>query len=301
MKITIFGARGSIPTPGIYTKKYGGNTTSILIEFDDNNFIIIDAGTGIKNLGDYLLKNYKKPFDINILITHTHWDHIMGLPFFTPIYMPGTKITFWGPFSIKGKSLKDIVTGQMTYEYFPVNYSEVAAAFFDRELREGEYEIDDYKIETILLNHPILTLGYKIKYKNKIIVTCYDHEVYQNLFNKDDDEIDEETYKDAEIMTESLNQRINGFVAGADLVIYDSQYTKKEYYTKFRGWGHSYYEWVLKVGLENEIKKLIFHHHDPSRTDMQLDYIKQWLQNIIKKKNSALQIDLSTEMKPIFL
>jgi len=174
MKITFFGVRGSIPSPGPLTMIYGGNTPSVLIETDGQSFFIIDAGSGIRRIGQYLIRKNYPIKEINILFTHTHWDHIMGLPFFKPIYDKNTKIIIWGPSSNGTKSLKEIITGQMVKEYFPVNSEELEATFEANELKDREnFRLNGCEIHTCALNHPVKTLGYRISFKGKIISTCW--------------------------------------------------------------------------------------------------------------------------------
>ncbi len=291
MKLTFFGVRGSLPSPGEKTMKYGGNTTSLLIEFEDENFIIIDSGTGIKNLGNYLLKRYKNK-EYNIFFTHTHWDHIMGFPFFSPIYIPNTKIKFWGPQAIKGLNLKELVTNQLDYKYFPINIADIKAEITYQPLKEENFTIFDCKVKTIFLNHPILTLGYQFTYLSKSITTIFDHEKYYNIFNYSKD-----TNLSQEDISKSIkksNKRIEDFIKDTDILIIDSQYTKKEYTNK-KGWGHGYYEEAIKIAMNNNIKHLILFHHDPNRTDRQLDYILNWSKKILKKNGCDMKISIAKE------
>ncbi len=190
MKIKFWGVRGSIPVPGPSTVRYGGNTPCIEVRLNDERLIIIDAGTGIRELGLSLLPKGK--VEAIILLSHTHWDHIHGFPFFVPAFIPGNKLTIYGPVNYNEK-LEEIVAGQMKYSYFPVKLEWIGADKKFVDLKEGIYEIDGIRIIAQILNHPIITMGYRIEADGKILVTEYDTEPYRNIFEDkggffDDDE-----------------------------------------------------------------------------------------------------------------
>ncbi len=277
MKVKLWGVRGSIPCPGSHTMKYGGNGACMELRVDGRNeIIVIDAGSGIRELGNSLVANDlpNGPLQIALYLSHTHWDHIMGFPYFTPIYIPGTKITVHGPVSYEDDPLKDVVGGQMKYRYFPINVGELASDIEYKRLREEPViELGDGLILTTkFLNHPITALGYRFEYKGKVFCTCYDHEPYRNLFITDPDhpEYDEAMAYEGEDVAKEQNQAIEDFFKGADLLIHDSQYTEVEYQTKVN-WGHSTFEWAIVAANRAGVKKLALFHHDPDRTDEQID------------------------------
>lgn len=277
MKIKFWGVRGSIPCPGFHTMKYGGNGACIELRFDDRKkIIVIDAGSGIRELGNALVKNdlSNGPLQIGLYLSHTHWDHIMGFPYFTPIYIPGTKMAVHGPVSYEDDPLKDVVGGQMKYRYFPINVGELASDIEYRRLREEPDQDlgDGLLLTTKIINHPITALGYRFEHKGKVFCTCYDHEPYRNLFITDPDhpEYDEAMALEGEAVAEEQNRAIEEFFKGADLLVHDSQYTEEEYKTKVN-WGHSTFEHAIAAANRAGVKKLALYHHDPDRTDAQID------------------------------
>ncbi len=277
MKIKFWGVRGSIPCPGPRTMKYGGNGACIqLIVEGRQETIVIDAGSGVRELGNSLLQNElpKGPLNIRLYLSHTHWDHIMGFPYFVPIYIPGTKLKVFGPVSFEDDPLKDVVGGQMKYRYFPINVGELAADIeYDRLREEPGIDLGDGLLMTTkILNHPITALGYRFEYKGKVFCTCYDHEPYRNLFITDPEhpEYDEAMAYEGEEVANEQNLAIEDFFRDADLLIHDSQYTEEEYQTKVN-WGHSSFEHAIASANRAGVKKLILFHHDPDRTDEQID------------------------------
>ncbi len=278
MKIRFWGVRGSIPCPGPATQKYGGNSACIELRVgEDDRLIIIDAGSGIRDLGTYLLKNDlpKGPIDTSIFLSHTHWDHIMGFPYFTPIYIPGTQIKVYGPVTFEDDPLEDVVGGQMKYRYFPVNMGELASKIEYISLTENP-GIDlggGLNVVTKLLNHPITALGYRFEYEGKKVCTCYDTEPFRNLFITDPEhpDYDEAMAYEGEEVAQEQNMVLEEFYTGADLLIHDSQYTDEEYVSARVGWGHSTFEHVIESANRVGVKKLALFHHDPDRTDAQMD------------------------------
>lgn len=277
MRVKFWGVRGSIPCPGFQTAKYGGNTACIEIRFDDiGRQIIIDAGSGLRELGNFMM-GYdlpKGPITTSIYLSHTHWDHIMGFPFFTPIYLPSTRIEVFGPVSHESDTLETIVGGQMTYRYFPVRQAELAATMSYANLKEGRFELGDgITLITKYLNHPILCLGYRFEYKDKVFCTAYDTEPYQNLFCTDpnDSEYDELMATEGELVAKEQNEALEQFVTGADLLVYDAQYTQEEYAPSKLGWGHSPMETAIAVARRRQVKRLALFHHEPIRSDEQFD------------------------------
>ncbi len=276
MKLRFWGVRGSIPTPGDTTVKYGGNTTCLEIRGDNDELLIIDAGTGIKPLGDFIMKYDAphNPLDIEILLSHTHWDHIQGFPFFAPAYLASSKITVYGPVNFSEK-LEDILIGDFNMKYFPIRLQELRAKIEFKELQESTFKIGKFNISSTYLNHPILDLGYRIEYNGKIIVTMFDTEPYRNTFaddlDVDDmDEFDRQVFEEAQ---DEVNKRIakqKEHAQDADILIYDSQYKEDEYNTKL-GWGHSYIEYAVRSASEANVKKLALFHHDPMRNDRSVD------------------------------
>jgi phosphoribosyl 1,2-cyclic phosphodiesterase len=257
--------------------KYGGNGACIQVTIEGRNeSIVIDAGSGIRELGNSLLQNElpKGPLKTRLYLSHTHWDHIMGFPYFVPIYIPGSKLKVFGPVSFEDDPLKDVVGGQMKYRYFPINVGELAAEIEYKRLREKpDVDLGDgLLLTTKILNHPITALGYRFEYKGKIFCTCYDHEPYRNLFITDPEhpEYDEAMAYEGEEVAKEQNLAIEDFFRGADLLIHDSQYTEEEYKAKVN-WGHSSFEHAIASANRAGVKKLILFHHDPDRTDDQID------------------------------
>jgi phosphoribosyl 1,2-cyclic phosphodiesterase len=278
MKIRFWGVRGSIPCPGPKTQKYGGNSACIELRIGtEERLIIVDAGSGIRELGTFLLSNDlpKGPIDTSIFLSHTHWDHIMGFPYFTPIYIPGTKLKVFGPVTFEDDPLEDVVGGQMKYRYFPVNMGELTSDIEYIRLKEDP-SIDmgnGLKVATKLLNHPITALGYRFEHEGKKVCTCYDTEPFRNLFITDPEhpDYDEAMAYEGEEVAKEQNMVIEEFYAGADLLIHDSQYTAAEYGNGRVGWGHSTFEHVIESANRVGVKRLALFHHDPDRTDDQID------------------------------
>ncbi len=277
MKIRLWGVRGSIPCPGSHTMKYGGNGACMELRVEGRDeIIVIDAGSGIRELGNSLVANDlpNGPLKLALYLSHTHWDHIMGFPYFTPIYIPGTKMVVHGPVTYEDDPLKDVVGGQMKYRYFPINVGELASDIEYKRLREEpNMDLGDgLLLTTKFLNHPITALGYRFEFQGKVFCTCYDHEPFRNLFITDPDhpEYDEAMAYEGEEVAQEQNQAIEEFFRGADLLVHDSQYTSEEYKIRV-DWGHSTFEWAIAAANRAGVKRLALFHHDPDRTDEQID------------------------------
>jgi len=279
MKVKFWGVRGSIPCPGPYTLKYGGNTPCIELRFSGlDRCVIIDAGTGIKGLGSYLARHkpVKGHIEAQIFLTHTHWDHIQGFPFFTPVYLPDSRLEVYGPVTYEEDTLKDILDGQWIYRYFPVRQAELAAQIKYINLREGRFDLGDtITLITKYLNHPLLCLAYRFEYNNKSFCTAYDTEPFQNLFDTDprDPFYNPAMLREGERIARDENQRVEDFFAGADLLIHDAQYTHEEYVTTKLGWGHSPIDHAIAAAKRSGVKRLALFHHDPERTDSEIDLL----------------------------
>ena len=274
MQIKFWGVRGSIPCPGSNTVHYGGNTPCIEVRFPDiDRLIIIDAGSGLRELGNDLMSR-PQPVEAHLFLTHTHWDHIMGFPFFVPAYVPGTHIRVYGPVTYEEDTLEKVVGGQMTYRYFPIREAELAANIQYFSLKEEVMDLGDgIVVKTKYLNHPVLCLGYRIEYNGKVFCTAYDTEVFRNVFITDPGhpDYDPEMAEEGEQVAAEQNRLIEAFYHDADLLVHDSQYTQQEYEEKYIGWGHGYIEYVCAAAQRSRVKKLALFHHDPLRTDDQID------------------------------
>lgn len=298
MKVKFWGVRGSIPTPGLRTVRVGGNTSCIEIRPDDDRLFIMDAGTGIRELGlDIMRRGNIGRVRAHIFLSHTHWDHIHGFPFFVPAFIPGNQLQFYGPVNYNER-LEDIVSGQMKYSYFPVKLDHMAAKIGFTELKESTFTVEDVRVSAKYLNHPILTLGYRFEYGGKVVVTLYDTEPYTDVFkeakkdttDKMDDFLfgasegsEDDESNEGQKVADEMNQRIIDFAHNADLLIFDAQYTTPEFPSKI-GWGHSTFEDALNVGIQAKCKRVAFFHHEPTRSDDELDAIESEMRGKLEKQ-----------------
>ena len=300
MRATFWGVRGSIPCPGPKTVRYGGNTLCIELRFDEHDrLIIIDAGSGIRELGNMLVKTdlRKGPIHTEIFLSHTHWDHILGFPFFAPIYIPGTKLKVFGPVTYEEESLDKIIGDQLRYRYFPVRHSELAAHIEYFPLTEGESDLGDGIIlKRKYLNHPILDLGYRFEYMGKVFVTAFDTEPFRNVFDvpRESPDFDEEAYQEGESASREENEKILQFIHGANVLVYDSQYTHKEYEETKIGWGHSSFEYAINSAHKAEVETVVLAHHDPLRTDDELQHFENTYRDALRG-TSNLEVIMARE------
>lgn len=267
MIIKIWGARGSVPVSGKEYLKYGGDTTCVEIRTKNDDIIIIDAGTGIRKLGNKLIEEERKRY--HIILTHAHWDHLMGFPFFKPIYNKSTRIIFYGcPFA--QESIKNIISKTMQTPNFPVEYSNINASVSYNNLCEKEFQIDSLLIFPIYLSHPNKGLGYKFIEGDKKFVFITDNELTFTHTGG----LDYKNYLE--------------FNRGADLLIHDAEFTEDEY-VKTRTWGYSIYSDALQLALEANVKEFDLFHHNHERTDSELDKIVNHCIEIIESKKSSLE------------
>jgi len=297
LSVRIWGDRGSIPCPGKDTVVFGGNTSCLEIRAGEK-LVIVDLGTGIKPFGDWLMANdFKKgPIDADIFISHTHWDHIMGFPMFTPIFLPTSRLRIRGPVSYENETLEQIIGAQLTYRYWPIRISELSAHIEYSQIKETSLDLGGgLWVTTKYLNHPILCLGYRFEYEGKTIVTAYDNEPFRNLFPTDpaDPSYDEDAAVEGEAAAKEENEKLLRFFQGADVLIHDTQYTAEEY-EKHIGWGHTSFEHAINSAHKAKVKKLLLFHHDPNRTDKQLEELEQNYQKRIAGK-TRMQIMVARE------
>lgn len=278
IEMKIWGARGTMPVPGERSLRYGGNTNCVTLTLPGDRWFIFDAGTGIKELSNYIMKSGQKKFKANILITHHHWDHINAFPYFAPLYIPGNKIEVYGPHQ-GDHTLESILSDQMDGVYFPVTIKEFAAHVGYNDLDAGQQSIDNIAIEAFNLNHPGICLGYKISYKNKTIVYMTDNE----LFPTDNQFYCEETRNDFLKMIEN-----------ADHVFHDTTYFDEEYPQKIC-WGHSSVGEVVRLAHDANVKNIHLIHHDPDQTDDDIDRKRTEALQCLDKLNSNVQCHVPSE------
>eukprot|EP00899_Mesostigma_viride_P027944 jgi/Mesvir1/8334/Mv12596-RA.2 len=257
MKVKFWGTRGSISKPGRETVKCGGHTSCVQITTNDGTQLILDCGTGAHGLGMQLACE-GKPVNAHILITHTHWDHIQGLPFFTPLFIPGNNVQIYGPRGLSA-GLRDALCGQMQYTYFPITMEAFASVVEFHDLSEETFSIGDITITTLYMNHPAITLGYRIVADGATVLYCTDHEPHCR------------TLADGGTPApSSADDRHCAFMRGADLLIHDCQYTACEYPQKV-GWGHSTLEYVVDMAAHAQVRQVALFHHDPMCSDDEVD------------------------------
>lgn len=269
MKVKFWGVRGSIASPGPNTVHYGGNTTCIEIRTDNNELIIIDAGTGIFPLSQTLLS--EMPLTANVLISHAHWDHIQGLPFFAPNFIPGNVLRLHGAFDpVSGKSVEQVMSVQLQYSFFPVRESEMKARIEYVTLVAGKsIQIGSATITPCLMNHPIIDFGYRIEANGKSVFITGDHEPPLNIYEPEDPE-----HVAYQTLVDSKNEEILNAMRGVDVLIADCSYTEQEYPAK-RGWGHGTFNSSIQYAITAGVKVLFCTHHEPTRSDTALNAVFQ--------------------------
>ena len=241
-QVRYWGVRGSIPTPHEENLGFGGNTPCIEVRSRDRQILIIDGGTGLRYLGMALVREFGgQKLSLKILITHFHWDHIQGLPFFAPLFNPANEVTFYS--DRPRQELRDILEGQMSTPYFPVPLEHVAAQHHFEQLQPGT-QFGDVTVRSFPMNHPQGACGYRLECGGAVIVHASDLEHGSEKFDP--------------ILREQAQ--------GADLLTYDAQYTPDEYEFK-RGWGHSTWREAVNLALAANAKRLVLFHHDPAHDD----------------------------------
>ena len=253
-RLKFWGVRGSIPSPGSGTVIFGGNTSCVELR-TGGRIIILDAGSGIRPLGVSLTEEFKdRPLNVTLLITHTHWDHIQGFPFFIPAYDPKNRVTILGYEGAKA-GLATTLCGQMESPYFPVALDEMPGSIVIEELPDMAFALGSVKVEACFTNHPGVCVAYKLRTADGTIVFMPDNET-----------------KKVACLTNSDGQPVTGvdsigeFIRGVDVLIMDSQYTAEEYATHVN-WGHGCVDEVVRKAVEAKVRRLYLFHHDPSHDD----------------------------------
>ncbi len=277
--VTFWGARGSIPTPGAHTARYGGNTSCVAVEAD-GQLVILDAGTGIRGLG-LTLVGLNGSVQAEILLSHTHWDHIQGLPHFKPFFAPGNAVRIWG--SKQGsKSLDEILHLQMDPAVFPIPLTAVSAALTVKEVRPGgEFTVGPFRAQSMQLRHPGTTLAYRL-----VPVAGGRSMAYVT-----DNELGPGGSYDT---PPSWRRELVKFLSGVDLLIHDAMYTPAEL-DSHRGWGHSSYEESVELAAEAGAKRLVLFHHEPEHDDEALDALLAAAQRSAKRRGTPTDVIAAQE------
>jgi phosphoribosyl 1,2-cyclic phosphodiesterase len=267
MKVRFWGVRGSIASPGPKTVRYGGNTTCIEIRTDNNELIIIDAGTGIFPLSQTLLAEL--PVTANVLITHSHWDHIQGLPFFIPNFIPGNTLRLHGAFDpVSGNGIEQVMSVQLQYSYFPVREAEMRARIeYVTVMPNQPVQVGSATVTPYLLNHPVVNFGYRIECDDKSVFFTGDHEPPYNIYDPGDEE-----YAEYQGFVDEKNAAVLAAMTDVDVLIADCSYTTQEYPAK-KGWGHGTFSSSISAAVQARAKLLFCTHHEPTRSDDALEQV----------------------------
>ncbi len=283
MKVTFWGTRGSIPSPGYGTAGFGGNTPCVQVQTAAGTHIILDCGTGVRALGDHLCQAYPAGCRGHILLSHTHWDHIQGFPFFAPAFDERYHFSVHAPAGGE-RSLIEALSGQMQYTYFPISLEQLQAGIECVDLQEGDFHLDEVLVRTHYLNHPGLTLGYRLEAGGVAVVYATDHAPFgSRLFPQ------QAGHGSLELILHEGDRQHAQFVAGADLLIHDCQYTAAEYEQR-RNWGHSPLEYTVPLAVAAGVKQLALFHHDPNHDDRFLAQMEQAAATLALSLGSTLDV-----------
>ena len=254
MQVTAWGVRGTLPTPQEGYIAYGGNTSCYSLQISPEQYLVFDAGTGIKNFGSDLLKNGHSRITADLFITHPHWDHINAFPFFTPLYIPGNVVRVHGAVQ-DDTGFEQLMVAQMDGTYFPVTVREFGATLSFNEIGEQEIDVDGVRVRSMLLKHPGNCLGYRIDHHGRSFCYITDNELYP---------------ADSEFCDEEFVLKLADFCRGANVLVHDCTYFDHEYAGKVH-WGHSSLSEVCRLAHLAEVERLWIHHHDPDQSDKDIE------------------------------
>jgi phosphoribosyl 1,2-cyclic phosphodiesterase len=279
-RVTFWGVRGSVPTPGPATVRYGGNTSCVEVRAD-GQIIILDAGTGIRPLGLELAREFNgEPMDLTLLITHTHWDHIQGFPFFLPAYQPKNTIRVLG-YEGARKGLGSTLAGQMESPYFPIALQQMPGNVVIEELQSFNFQLGPIHATAATVNHPGIAVGYRLATSGGAIAYLPDNEPFR-----------EDAGASGQEEADTQNGKLIDFIRDADMLIIDSQYDSEEY-SHHVGWGHGCVEDVVRIAILANVKRLYLFHHDPDHDDRRIDTMLT--QARAQAKGSRLEVFAATE------
>lgn len=284
-RLKFWGVRGSTPAPGPSTVEYGGNTSCVEIRAK-GELIILDAGTGLRLLGRQLAEEFKEqPLNLTLLLTHTHWDHIQGLPFFQPVYQPQNRVRILG-YEGARHGLSNVLSSQMENPFFPVTLRELPANLQIEELKEMKFSIGRVRVEACFANHPGICVGYRLFTGEASIAYFPDNEPHYATNNGDP--------KTSLEYVQGQERKIISFLRGVDILIMDAQYDREEY-QRHIGWGHACLDDVVALALKAEVKKLFLFHHDPDHDDAKISEMAAYARKLVKAQNGKLQVEAARE------
>jgi phosphoribosyl 1,2-cyclic phosphodiesterase/FixJ family two-component response regulator len=289
-RLKFWGVRGSIPTPGPGTVRYGGNTSCVEVRAD-GQIIILDAGTGVRLLGQQLAAEFNsQPLQLTLLLSHTHWDHIQGLPFFGPFYKPQNHLHILG-YEGARHGLEVVLAGQMENPFFPVGLREVPANVLIEELKEMTFNIGPVRVQACFANHPGVCVGYRLFTSDGSIAFFPDNEPHHaNSVAAISGPADAAS---AAFVREQ-RQKVIEFLRGADALIMDSQYDGEEY-KHHVGWGHGCVTEVVDLAIEAEVRRLFLFHHDPNHDDAKVSELEAQARQIVTERKSKLEVEAARE------
>ncbi|HEX8678316.1 MAG TPA: response regulator [Chthoniobacterales bacterium] len=297
-RLKLWGVRGSIPVPGPSTVRYGGNTSCIEVRAD-GEIIVLDAGSGIRELGLSLEREFgDRPVRLTLLITHTHWDHIQGLPFFLPAYNKKNQIRVLG-YEGARVGLATILAGQMETQFFPVSMRDLPSNIAIEELKDMEFAIGKVQVRSKFANHPGICAGYRLYTSGGSIAFFPDNEPYE-LLKLHLAERDNTSTDDARAFAKAERTKLVEFLHGSDVLVLDTQYTDEEY-RKHVGWGHGSLSRAVSLALEAKVHRLILFHHDPSHDDEKIDEMLERARLLVVESGKRLEVEAAREGAEIWL